>query len=200
MADLKWLVIHETETKLKYRLTADVLELMHRGLFFNKELNYYKFDGKKYLNYNDLEGVSLKTSTGKFYEAIETNGRGWSKVGYSKVIFQNGTQHNYVQIDSDQWIESKEITNGAFGFNSKSVHMVLEGGYGSKRSDSFEKHFSDIQDLVLYKEITEFIAIHPQIKVIGHNQISKKECPGFWIPTWMAKRGLEKYTINANLV
>jgi hypothetical protein len=127
--------------------------------------------------------------------------RGWSQVGYRRLIMRDGKIYDWTNDNGDQWVQSNEITNGAFGYNRISQHWALAGGFDAKPRDIFTKHFTDEQFHVLNRKIKEFINIHPDIKIIGHNQVSEKACPGFWVPSFLKLIQVpEKNIINAKLV
>jgi len=120
-------------------------------------------------------------------------GRGWRQVGYSDMIHLNGEIQNLVNYDEDQWVESGEITNGAKGFNSVSRHVVYVGGTDKDGNpkDTRTPH----QHAALYAYVVETISKHPDIKVLGHNQVSNKACPSFNVPQWMLLMNLPKQNI-----
>ena len=140
MAELKYLILHNTATK-----------------------------GSREVTREDIEQWHLKE-------------RKWSRVGYSRLYQRSGDTVNFYEIDSDQWVESNEITNGASGFNSCSVHWCFAGGLdeSNKAIMGLPKDVLTKGQMIQFKrDIFEFIADHPQIKIIGHNQVSEKYCPGF---------------------
>jgi N-acetylmuramoyl-L-alanine amidase len=108
--------------------------------------------------------------------------RGWSRVGYSKLFQRSGNVVDFYDIDSDQWIDADEITNGATGFNSISVHWCFAGGTKKDGSVIFgrpDEIISDNQFLAFRTELNDFLKYHQEVKIIGHNQVANKECPGF---------------------
>lgn len=153
MEQLKYLIIHETDTPLTFDVQPKDIETWH-----------------------------LK-------------GRGWSRVGYRRLIMRDGSIHDWTNDNGDNWVDSNEITNGAKGFNNVSQHWVLAGGKGSKPKDMFTKHYTDEQFDTLNRKIKEFIAIHPNVRIIGHNQVSKKACPGFWVPAFLRLIGVDEKNI-----
>ena len=137
----------------------------------------------------------------KHIEKWHLKERGWSRVGYRRLIMRDGSIHDWTNDNGDNWVDSNEITNGASGFNNVSQHWALAGGKGSNKKDMFTKHYTDEQFDTLNRKIKEFIAIHPNVRIIGHNQVSKKSCPGFWVPAFLRIIGVnEKNLIDGVLI
>lgn len=110
-------------------------------------------------------------------------GRGWDRVGYSDMILRNGSIINLTPYDDDDYITSDEMTWGAVGYNAIGRHVVLVGGKGSK--GKFEDHFTIAQEDSLVEYVEDTIIRHPDIIIIGHNQVAKKTCPGFDVYDWL---------------
>jgi N-acetylmuramoyl-L-alanine amidase len=121
---------------------------------------------------------------------------GWSKVGYRDVIHLDGTLENLIDYNQDNEIDPWEISNGARGFNSKAAHVVYVGGtekddvYKSKDTRTYEQHMS-LQIYVLF-----IILRHPHIKVIGHNEVSIKDCPSFNVGEWLRSICVDEVNIG----
>lgn len=116
--------------------------------------------------------------------------RGWSRVGYSDMIHLNGELENLIDYDQDDTVDNWEISNGARGYNSKSRHVVYVGG--SKGTDTR----TNLQKESLETYVKFMILRHPFIKVVGHNQLSKKNCPSFDVPKWLKSIGVSSYNIG----
>lgn len=114
--------------------------------------------------------------------------RGWSRVGYAGLVLLNGAFDFLIPYDKDDVIESWEISNGAKGWNGRTKHLCYVGGL-----DSYGQPM-DTRTTHQYKvmaAITKFHAmLWPDIKLIGHNQVSKKACPSFNVPEWCDQIGL----------
>jgi hypothetical protein len=112
-------------------------------------------------------------------------GRGWSKPGYSDLIKRNGTIDKLNTYDSDQWITSAEVTNGAMGYNGVSVHICLAGGKTNKQQLP-EQLFTQAQIQTLTIYLRDFVRRFPWVKICGHYQLnSGKLCPGFNVPNFL---------------
>jgi N-acetylmuramoyl-L-alanine amidase len=116
--------------------------------------------------------------------------RGWSRVGYSDMIHLNGELENLIDYNQDDTVDNWEISNGARGYNSKSRHVVYVGGY--KGVDTR----TDLQISSLEAYVKFMILRHPFIKVVGHNQLSSKNCPSFNVPKWLKSIGVSSYNIG----
>ncbi len=106
---------------------------------------------------------------------------GWAKVGYSDMIHLDGSIENLIPYNDDNIVDQWEISNGAYGFNSISRHVVYVGGQNNQDTRTFEQ----IEALERY--VKQTIEQHPEIKVIGHNQVptTTKTCPSFNVPNWL---------------
>lgn len=93
--------------------------------------------------------------------------RGWDGIGYHEVICLNGS------VESGRphyWMGSH-----AKGYNKNSIGICLIG----------TDEFTDDQLDSLYRLILSLKDKYPQARVIGHNQISSKSCPGFDVQKWL---------------
>ena len=87
------------------------------------------------------------------------NERGWRDVGYHYIIRRNGE----VELGRN----ANDTGAHASGYNSKSIGLCMVGGMAE--DNSTENNFTD-------KQWTAH--------VIGHNEISKKDCPSFDVQQW----------------
>lgn len=197
MAKYEFLVIHCTATPKGRKITPSHIEQWHLGA---KDLPDGKvvYKGKTY----DNRSLLPMEKVGGIW-AKDSYGRGWSKVGYSKIFFEDGSTHNFVEHNEDNWISSDEVTNGALGFNSKSKHFVYAGGLsagyeyiGGRKVYKAQNTLTNAQEWELICDIKREIRLHPQIKVIGHNQIAKKECPSFDVREFCNIYALPKENID----
>jgi hypothetical protein len=121
-------------------------------------------------------------------------GRGWKQVGYSDMILADGTVINLVPYNEDSNVDAWEITNGATGINGISRHVVYVGGSGAdlKGKDTRTPQQWD----ALKRYVLKTIELHPDIKVAGHNQFAKKDCPSFDVPSWCRIIGVDYKNIH----
>jgi len=110
--------------------------------------------------------------------SVASGGRGWNQVGYSDMIHLGGMIENMVEYDEDNWVQANEITNGAGTYNYVSRHIVYVGGMNKEYTEP-KNTMTDGQFRSLHNYIKDFIKLHPDIIVIGHNQVHAKACPSF---------------------
>jgi len=139
-------------------------------------------------------------------------GKGWRVVGYSDMIYLDGSLINLTPFNQDNKVDPWEITNGARGFNGKSRHIVYAGGlrvhpdlimefdddlddinFNDKYVPADTRTLEQLDTMEVY--VKYMIKRHPGIKVCGHNQISNKACPSFDTRKWLHKIGVEQKNI-----
>jgi len=197
MRAYKYLFVHCTATVENIIVKPEDIERMHKGA---RNLSNFKvrFLGKDYNSRSELPDVKVGG-----VKAKESVGRGWSRLGYSKMFDQKGLVHTLTEHDEDNWIDSDEITWGASGFNSHSKHWVYSGGLSTetyivnqKERHYFANTMTQDQERSFLREIHAEIEKHPQIKVIGHNQTAVKGCPCFDTRLWLEVHGVPKENID----
>jgi N-acetylmuramoyl-L-alanine amidase len=105
--------------------------------------------------------------------------RGWSDIGYHHLIGRDGSM-----------APGRPITRaGAHtkGLNMTSIGVCLIGGHGAAATDAFEDHFTEDQKRALVNWL-KYAMKQYKIKrrsVSGHNQHSRKGCPGFSVPNFI---------------
>ncbi len=121
--------------------------------------------------------------------------RGWSRVGYSMLIRRSGRLHILIPFDRDDIIESWEISNGAIGWNGRTKHICWVGGT-TKNPMEADDNRTVGQQHMLEAVVEILIMLYPDIKLIGHNQVSKKFCPSFDVPEWCKSIGVSSKNID----
>lgn len=114
---------------------------------------------------------------------VEKGGRGWKQVGYEGMFHLNGEWEQLVKNNDDNFVDPWEVTNGAKGFNMKARHWVYVGG-----TDVIGEHKDTrtiAQREAMRKKVLMFKAKFPNVKIIGHNEISSKDCPSFDVQAWL---------------
>jgi len=139
-------------------------------------------------------------------------GRGWDRLGYSDMIYLDGSLVNLTPYNQDNKVDPWEITWGAKGINSKSRHVVYTGGLELDpelemldEDDLDDIPFNDryvpkdtrtpaqLDTMEVY--VRYMIKRHPKIKIAGHNQFASKACPSFNVPKWLRSIGIAEENI-----
>jgi len=174
---LQFLVVHCTATNPYNIVTVEDIKKWHLGPL-DIEGGKVIYKGRTYPNREALpneyiRGISIK----------KLKGRGWTRLGYSDIIFQNGVLYNITPYNEDEWVDEWEITNGVSGINSISRHIVYVGGINSKGQPKDTRTYEQLKTMEKY--VRDFIIHHPEAKIAGHNQFANKACPSFNVPEWL---------------
>lgn len=122
---------------------------------------------------------------------VSKGGRGWSQVGYTDMIHLDGRIERLVDNNEDARVDRWEVTNGAKGINSVSRHMVYVGGL-SRDGKTPKDTRTPEQMRAMEDYVKAFHAKHPMVKIIGHNQVTRKACPSFDVSEWLRSIGIEQ--------
>ena len=106
--------------------------------------------------------------------------RGWLKIGYHKVLKRDGTEEEGRHL--------METGAHAKGYNHKSVGICMVGGVTEEDHTKAENNFTPEQWEALDLLLTKLTARFPKATIIGHNEISSKECPSFNVQDWLADK------------
>ena len=123
-------------------------------------------------------------------EPVSKGGRGWKQVGYTDMIHLNGTVERLVKNNEDAEVDPWEITNGAKGYNSVSRHVVYVGGCDELMRPKDTRTAAQMDAMMRY--VRDFHQRFPDVRIIGHNQVSAKNCPCFDVPEWLKKIGINQ--------
>jgi N-acetyl-anhydromuramyl-L-alanine amidase AmpD len=104
--------------------------------------------------------------------------RGWRDIGYHYLIDRDGTVA--------RGRAESVIGAGIAGHNRGVLHVSLLGGFGSKKTDRFDQHFTPAQDAALRALIADIRARADIQKISGHCDYAAKACPGFQVREWLA--------------
>lgn len=137
--------------------------------------------------------ISKETIIKWHTDPVEQGGRGWRVPGYSDMIDLEGKLINIVPYDDDQYVEPWEITNGVTGINNRARHIVYVGGTDKNGKAKDTRTIKQRQTMVDY--INNMIALHPNIKIAGHNQFAVKACPSFNVPQWLRSMSVDSKNI-----
>lgn len=97
---------------------------------------------------------------------------GWDGIGY----------HHVIRVDGILESGRPEYWKGAHAgsHNPESIGICMIG------TDEYSKDQWDILENLVRKKIIEY----PGVKVIGHNEVSKKKCPGFDVQWWLKNKSI----------
>ncbi|MCJ7820636.1 MAG: hypothetical protein MUP53_05495 [Bacteroidales bacterium] len=187
MGRLKYYVIHCSDTPPGMEVTRGMLEEWHLGPI-NLGDGRVKYKGRTYRSRQALPKDFLNGNPIAFIK-----GRGWDRLGYSAMIHRNGFREILTPYNEDEYVQSDEMTWGAAGYNAVSRHIMLVGGKGSLMR--FTDHFTEDQENLLLKDIKRTILHHPDITILGHNQLSIKRCPGFDVYKWLQEHRMQGFGV-----
>jgi N-acetylmuramoyl-L-alanine amidase len=104
-----------------------------------------------------------------------TKERGWSDIGYHFVIRRNG------EVETGRPVA--KVGAHARGHNVGSIGVCLVGGMAEADTKS-ECNYTRAQWASLDKLVTELELEYSIKKVLGHNDVSAKDCPTFNAHVW----------------
>lgn len=119
---------------------------------------------------------------------LSKGGRGWKQVGYTDMIHLDGRVERLVANNEDANVDPWEITNGAAGYNRVSRHVVYVGGVTRQNIPRDTRTAAQREALKRY--VLDFHKKHPDVEIVGHNQLAAKACPSFDVPKWLKEIGL----------
>jgi N-acetylmuramoyl-L-alanine amidase len=106
--------------------------------------------------------------------------RGWLKIGYHYVIKRDGT----VEDGRDMM----DVGAHAKGYNHKSIGVAMIGGVTEEDHTKAEDNFTPKQWEALDNLLRKLTDKFPKATIIGHNEISSKECPSFDVQEWLKQK------------
>jgi len=106
--------------------------------------------------------------------------RGWLKIGYHFVITREGKQEIGRELN--------EIGAHAKGYNHKSVGICLVGGVTEDDHTKSENNFTPAQWETLDVTLRVLTDRFPKATIIGHNEISNKDCPSFDVQEFLKNK------------
>tara|TARA_R110000803_G_scaffold173091_1_gene235823 strand:- start:408 stop:818 length:411 start_codon:yes stop_codon:yes gene_type:complete len=103
--------------------------------------------------------------------------RGWSDVGYHYLIRRDGS------VETGRDINRPGAH--AVGHNSHSIGLAIAGG--KARGDESATNFTQAQWNSLEDFVVSLVEQFPDANVIGHNDVSSKDCPTFDVKQWWSE-------------
>jgi N-acetylmuramoyl-L-alanine amidase len=134
-----------------------------------------------------------KEEVTRWHTAPKPQGRGWSVVGYSRLINLRGDlilMHNYNENDI---VEPWEVTNGASGINSISRHICYVGGVDKSMKAKDTRTSAQLVTMQTY--VLGMVKKYPNILVCGHYHFANKACPSFNVENWCRSIGVPEKNI-----
>lgn len=193
MGKLAHIVIHCADTYPSFELNKAILDQWHQGP--RDEMGQVVYKGRRYPSRASLPDDKIG---GKSIKLLW--GRGWDRDGYTKLFHRDGSVEEITPNNGDDDITNAEITWGATGFNTNSIHVCLEGGRSEKTKP--QPAMKGAEDLLYtpeqMKSLTDYllsvIADHPHIKIAGHYMLtSQKSCPSFDVSAYLLKINKSEY-------
>jgi len=100
---------------------------------------------------------------------------GWRDVGYHYIVRRNGEVELGRRHD--------DTGAHAAGYNHKTIGVCMVGGMAD--DNSAQNNFTDKQWTAVKDLLNQIKVDYPGVNIIGHNEISSKECPSFDVQEWL---------------
>lgn len=106
--------------------------------------------------------------------------RGWSDIGYHYVIKRDGT--------TQQGRPVSRMGAHTKGYNATSIGICLAGGVNAKGKP--QANYTRAQWMMLEFLVDDLMGQYgiPHTNIHGHNEVSAKACPCFYVPAWLNSR------------
>lgn len=117
-------------------------------------------------------------------------GRGWKQVGYTDLFHLDGRVERLVDNNEDAEVDPWEVTNGVKGYNGISRHIVYAGGCDAAMKPKDTR--TPAQREAMRGYVLDFHARHPEVRIVGHNQLAAKACPSFDVAAWLSEIGVKQ--------
>jgi len=119
----------------------------------------------------------------RWHKSAPPFGRGWDRVGYSKLFLLDGKVHSFVNEDDDDLVDPWELTYGAVGINRISRHICYVGGLATDGKTAKDTR-TVAQEFAMAKYVIEMVAKYPWLVIAGHYHFANKACPSFDVKQW----------------
>jgi N-acetylmuramoyl-L-alanine amidase len=133
------------------------------------------------------EGVNITTDE----IAKKHKERGWGKTGYSDLINIDGTVSSMIKYNNSFKSYDWDLSYKGENINGSARHIAYVGGV-NKGNNLIQDTRTDNQKESLKAYVKYMIMRHPDIKVAGHGQFTKKACPSFNVNKWLESIGVKK--------
>lgn len=155
-----------------------------KGIDFVEPFGYLEFEQT---NERYIDTIILHCSATKENEDVTVNDirrwhieKGYNDIGYHYVIYIDGSVH----VGRDIKIEGAHC----LGYNANSIGVCYVGGldsFGNPKNTMNEKQVDS-----LIKLCKGFKNKYPIIKILGHNELSNRDCPCFDVKQFLKQNKL----------
>ena len=134
---------------------------------------------------------SMKDVDAKWIDRVHRE-RGWTKIGYGKVIKRDGTV--------EQGRGDDDVQAHVKGYNHTSFGLCLVGGAKEEDWLQPEDNFTAEQWESLKKTLEELIEKYPDAQIVGHYMLDEnKTCPNFNIRKYLLNEDIKNYKFQDGL-
>ena len=118
--------------------------------------------------------------------------RGWTKIGYGKVILRNG------EVQQGRADDAVQAHVG--GYNHTSYGLCLVGGALEEDWTKPDNNFTAEQYESLYKVLGELVLKYPEARIVGHYELDeKKTCPNMNVREYLLNEDIPNYKFQDGL-
>ena len=167
-----------------YQMHQGPCDLYRKGVYIGTRYMGRVYQSRQALPDHRIGGIPI----------YKLHGRGWQQVGYRQLIDIHGKIHDLINFNDDQFLEGNEITNGAAGWNGKTIHICYAGGTDQQlraKDTRTPAQLASMEATAIY-----YLSRQPWLKLIGHNQVAHKACPSFSVIDWARQIGIADKNIE----
>ncbi len=124
----------------------------------------------------------------EWHTAKPPKGNGWRQVGYTDMLHLSGAWERLTDNNEDGKVDPWEVTNGVAGHNGVSRHIVYVGGLDKQGKPKDTRTAAQRASLATY--VKDFHKKHPTVRIVGHGELAKKDCPCFDVQGWLKSIGI----------
>ena len=118
--------------------------------------------------------------------------RGWTKIGYAKVILRNG--------EVQQGRADDAIQAHVKGYNHTSYGLCLVGGALEEDWTQPDNNFTAEQYESLKKVLEELVLKYPDARIVGHYELDeRKTCPNMNVREYLLNEDIKNYKFQDGL-
>ena len=134
---------------------------------------------------------SQKDVDAKWIDSVHRE-RGWTKIGYGKVILRNG--------EVQQGRADDAVQAHVKGYNHTAYGLCLVGGALEEDWTQPDNNFTAEQYESLYKVLGELVLKYPEARIVGHYELDeKKTCPNMNVREYLLNEDIPNYKFQDGL-